>query len=202
MRKNINSYLFKDNIEELNENDYKPKYIDTIISVDEQYIEYKDISYFPESKEMSYLNVASFNINSNEKINIESYLGAGNNIYCSNDNLYIANVKYEFKDEKTYGYYNNFDLNTYIYKFKLDKSKITYLNVGSVPGSVLNQFSMDEKDGYFRIATTNNDSFNNEANVNNLYVLDENLKTVGKVENLAKGERIYSVRFIGNRAYL
>ena len=91
---------------------------------------------------------------------------------------------------------------TYIYKFKLEDSKVTYTNTGSVPGEVLNQFSMDEKDGYFRIATTDSDSWNSETDINNLYVLDEELKIIGKVEGLAKGERIYSVRFMGNRAYM
>jgi len=61
---------------------------------------------------------------------------------------------------------------------------------------------MDEKDGYFRIATTDSDSWNSETNTNNLYVLNENLEIVGKVEGLAKGEKIYSVRFMGNRAYM
>lgn len=200
--KYIDSYLFSNNIEEMNENDFKPKYKDTVVSNEEQYLEYADISYFPQSDDMSYLNIVGFNINSNEAANIESYLGAGNEIYCSLNNLYIAKVKYEYKDEKMYGYYNNYDINTYIYKFKLENSKVTYVNVGSVPGSVLNQFSMDEKDEYFRIATTDSKNFANETNVNNLYVLNENLQMVGKVENLAKGERIYSVRFMGNRAYM
>jgi len=61
---------------------------------------------------------------------------------------------------------------------------------------------MDEKDGYFRIATTDSKSWSSEDNTNNLYVLNENLEIVGKVEGLAPGERIYSVRFMGNRAYM
>lgn len=66
----------------------------------------------------------------------------------------------------------------------------------------MNQFSMDEKDGYFRIATTNSSNWNSETNTNNLYVLNENLEIVGKIEDLAKGEKIYSVRFMQNRAYM
>lgn len=201
--KNIYSYLFKDKeISELDEDEYKPKYIDTAISKEEKKLNYNDIYYFPESEDASYLNVAGFNVNNNEEANIQTYLGAGTDIYASEDNLYITRVKYEHKDSKLYGYYNNYDVNTYIYKFKLENSKPTYVEGGSVPGAVLNQFSMDEKDGYFRIATTDSKNWNSETNTNNLYVLDENLKTVGKIEGLAKGERIYSVRFMGNRAYM
>ncbi len=47
------------------------------------------------------------------------------------------------------------DQKTAIYKFKLDGPKTTYLASAEVPGTVLNQFSMDESDGYFRIATSN-----------------------------------------------
>lgn len=201
--KNIYSYLFKDKeISELDEDEYKPKYIDTAISKEEKKLNYNDIYYFPESEDASYLNVAGFNVNNNEEANVQTYLGAGTDIYASEDNLYITRVKYEHKDSKLYGYYNNYDVNTYIYKFKLENSKPTYVEGGSVPGAVLNQFSMDEKDGYFRIATTDSKNWNSETNTNNLYVLDENLKTVGKIEGLAKGERIYSVRFMGNRAYM
>ena len=69
-------------------------------------------------------------------------------------------------------------------------------------GEVLNQFSMDETDGYFRIATTDSENINAKTYSNSLYVLNENLEIVGNIENLAKGEKIYSVRFIGNRAYM
>src|SRR5205807_2322356 len=69
---------------------------------------------------------------------------------------------------------------------------------------ILNQFSMDEYQGHFRIATTIGEPWGGGSNpsVNNLYVLDESLKTVGSLENLAPGERIYSTRFLGKRAYM
>ncbi len=197
------SYLFRNKeIEEMDEEYFKPKYTDTAVESSEKCIAYEDMYYFPESEDASYLNIAGFNINNNEAANIETYLGAGEDIYSSQDSLYITKVKYEYKDSRWYGYYNNYDINTYIYKFKLEDSKVTYEAAGSIPGEVLNQFSMDEKDGYFRIATTDSDSWDSETDRNNLYVLNEKLEIVGKVEGLAKGEKIYSVRFMGNRAYM
>ena len=78
-----------------------------------------------------------------------------------------------------------------------------YLGKGEVPGHVLNQFSMDEYNGYFRVATTVGQlSRSGTGTSNNLYVLDSNMNTVGKLEDLAPGESIYSARFMGNRAYL
>ncbi len=90
---------------------------------------------------------------------------------------------------------------TLIHKINIDKMKINYKASGEVRGSVLNQFSMDEHDGNFRIATTAGESWRGNS-ANNIYVLDEELKLIGKIEDIAKGERIYSARFIGDRGYM
>ena len=89
---------------------------------------------------------------------------------------------------------------TIVHKINVNKNNINYQGVGEVPGNVLNQFSMDEFDGYFRIATTTGNW--RETSLNHLYVLDKDLKIIGSAEDLAKGERIYSARFIENRAYM
>ena len=89
---------------------------------------------------------------------------------------------------------------TAIYKIKIDKEKIEHLAGGEVPGKVLNQFSMDEFEGKFRIATTT--GVRSVESLNHLYVLDEELNIFGNVEDLAKGEKIYSARFMGKRAYI
>ncbi|RLC86722.1 MAG: hypothetical protein DRI37_06855 [Chloroflexi bacterium] len=89
---------------------------------------------------------------------------------------------------------------TIIHKIGISKNEIEYRGRGEVPGVVLNQFSMDENNGYFRIATTTG-SWRSE-NYNHVYILDKNLNIVGKLEDLAKGEMIKSARFIGDRCYL
>jgi uncharacterized secreted protein with C-terminal beta-propeller domain len=88
---------------------------------------------------------------------------------------------------------------TAIYRVNLDEDKIEWQATGYVPGHVLNQFSMDEYNGFFRIATTN--GWGDKA-TNNVFILDMNLTTVGKLINLDPGKRIYSARFIGERCYL
>jgi len=69
---------------------------------------------------------------------------------------------------------------------------------------LLNQFSMDENREYLRIATTTGSTWGTGQNMsqNNVYVLDESMSIVGRIENIAPGERIYSARFMGDRAYL
>ncbi len=196
--KYLYSYLCREyKISELDEEEFKTEYLDTAVGEETKCISFENIFYFPEFEDTSYLNIVAFDITNNEPANINSYLGAGQDIYASNNNLYIARVKYDYKDNSS-----RYDLNTEIYKFKLEDTNCTFEKTGTVPGAILNQFSMDEKDGYFRIATTDSRNWNNEEDTNNLYVLNDKLEIVGKVEGLAKGEKIYSVRFMGNRAYM
>ncbi len=96
---------------------------------------------------------------------------------------------------------------THIVRIKIQGSTITSEASGKVPGRVLNQFSMDEYGDYFRIATTIS-GFSGDVILgqttqsNNVYVLNMNLTIVGRLENLAPGESIYSARFMGSRCYL
>lgn len=89
---------------------------------------------------------------------------------------------------------------TLIHKVTIDKTNIEYTAQGEVSGYLLNQYSMDENDGNLRVAVTTGNW--GDTNLNHLYVLDKDLKVIGSLEDLAKGERIYSVRFMGDRAYM
>ena len=62
---------------------------------------------------------------------------------------------------------------------------------------------MDEHNGYFRVVTTEGNMWNDKnPSKNHLFILDEKMKVTGSVEGLAKGERIYSARFMGDKAYM
>lgn len=81
---------------------------------------------------------------------------------------------------------------------------LTVRNTASVPGYILNQFSLDEYEDNLRVATTTSSSFmfgTNES-VNDLYVLDNSLKIRGSVQDLGLSERIYSARFVGDKGYV
>jgi len=92
---------------------------------------------------------------------------------------------------------------TTIHKLNLAGQKVKYQTSAEVAGRVLNQFSMDEHKGYFRVATTSHEPSRwQESTMNNIFVYDEKLKPVGQLTGLAPGERIYSARFLGERVYL
>lgn len=170
-----------------------PSYLDSIQGDDYIQIGYDKIQYFPDSLEPNYLMIGGINLdNLKQQMTVSTFLGSGENIYASTKNLYISITEYET------------EVNSTIYKFSLDKGNITYTSKGTVPGRILNQFSMDEHQGHFRIATTTGEMWQTDENTskNNIFILDNELNLTGKVENIAPGERIYSVRFMGDRGYM
>ncbi len=92
---------------------------------------------------------------------------------------------------------------TVIQKININKGDIEYKTKGEVPGSLLNQFSMDESGDHFRVATTSQIwTGRGSKQYNNVYVMDKDLGITGKLEEIAQDERIYSTRFIGSRLYM
>ena len=135
--------------------------------------------------------------------------------YAKHFNILNADEKQAFQEEfqdsmKDFVYlWSKKYQKTAIHKIELDGMDISYAGSGEVPGYLLNQFSLDENDGYLRVATTTGElwfggfgSAGRTTSGNNLYVLNEDLEIVGSVEDLAAGERIYSARFVGDKAYM
>jgi len=172
----------------------EPYYVDSAIGTGVNKITLDKIPYFPQCPSTNFITIAAIDTASaDKKANVTSYLGYGENVYASKDNIYITAGSYDIKPLT--GLVPDYTQKTELYKFAMDGSGVEYAGSGEVPGYVLNQFSMDEYNGIFRIATNGNDK-------NNLYVLDGNLKLTGKIEGIAPGERIYSTRFIKDRAYM
>ena len=122
-----------------------------------------------------------------------------NGIYANQDHLYVFSPVYG--DGTT---------QTRILEFAWANGdrEIELLGTGVVDGTLLNQFSADEYNGNLRIATTTF-SYDSEtgqfSQSNNLTVLenvDGELTPIGSVDGFAEGERIYSVRFDGDRAFV
>lgn len=205
-------------------NKVTPDYRDTAVSDKYINMECSDIRYFPNSTESNFMNIAAFDIRDSEEVNVQTYLGAGENIYASSENLYVSVTNYNYtlfdvmitadvvsanEDSATWAKPAVVDSTanretTTVYKFSLNGAKVTYLNKGEVPGRILNQFSMDENNGFFRIATTVGEVWGRGDNVskNNIYILDDTMTITGKIEDIAPGEMIYSVRFMGDRGYV
>lgn len=187
-----------------------PMYRDSYANSHFNKVPYEDIKYIPPIIYPQYLVVGSLDLNSQEAVQVETYLGASDNVYVSQENIYIAVYTNMYRvmpmldsEEDVAFNPSDYEPKTKIYKFSMDEGKTTYLAKGEVPGNILNQFSMDEHKKSFRIATTRNTRINNEyVSTNNMYILNENMNIEGKLEDLAPEERIYSVRFMGDRGYM
>lgn len=95
---------------------------------------------------------------------------------------------------------------TNLFQIRLRPEGVELTATGQVAGRVLNQFSMDEFAGYFRIATTHSGWTAGTFSMNTaVFVLDTvgpTLDVVGQLANLAPGETLMSARFLGDRAYV
>ncbi len=159
--------------------------------------------YLPGYISPSVTNLISLNINDGSS-NFDSYLGYCDGVYASKDNIYLTQHKYIYSiDREADLYLPHYKRKTNIYKFSIADGKITYQTEGDVDGTALNQFSMDEYKGDFRIATSTGNMWDgNNKSKNHLFILNKELKVISSVKDLAEGETIYSVRFNGDRVYM
>jgi uncharacterized secreted protein with C-terminal beta-propeller domain len=117
-------------------------------------------------------------------------LGASSNLYVSPNDIYLT--------FPVWGTGMGDVDKTSIHRIHIAGDEIIPVASGEVPGTVLNQFSMDEYGDYFRVATTTH----GETPRNDVYVLNMALNITGSLTGLAPGETIYSARFMGERCYL
>jgi len=193
----------------VNDNDLMiPYYRDSAVGSKPVSISYNQVRYFPDHIYPAFINIAAVDTgNAGQKAQVETYLGNGDNIYASTNNLFIAASTYQQTEVRPLvkdSVDNSSRQVTTLYKFGLKASGISYAGKGEVPGRILNQFSMDEDKGYFRIATTTGEVWASDSNIskNNIYVLNSDMKLVGSLEGIAPGEKIYSTRFMGDRVYM
>ncbi len=139
-------------------------------------------------------------------LHMTTVLGEVGEVYASHDHLYIASPHWWWwpqAGQQSYTYMHKFDIT--------NSSRATYVASGGVQGYLLNQFSMDEHEGFLRVATTidrwseNSDGWFDVDTTNRITVLGErsgHLIAVGATRDLADNERIQSARFMGDKGYL
>ena len=176
----------------------------------EKEIKLKNIKYLKNVKTDKQTLISSLDLNNIEKdINLVSYLVDVTNAYISEESIYLMDEKYDGESNlsigKMFGFKGIFGLfdfkytNSYvteIYKFDILKNgQVRYKAKNKIEGKTINQYSLDEKDGHLRIAVSNNKG-------SRIGIFDKNLKIIGTSNYVAKGEKMYSTRFMGNKAYL
>jgi uncharacterized secreted protein with C-terminal beta-propeller domain len=139
-------------------------------------------------------------------------LSDGQTVYASTEGLYVATQRWmdwrvlegldaAERDDLTEGHV------TQIHRFDITgDGGAVYRSSGEVSGWLLNQFSMDEHEGYLRVASTDAPPFWDGESESMVTVLadgaDGRLAEVGRVTGLGEGERIFAVRFMGEVGYV
>ncbi len=150
--------------------------------------------------------LATFDLAHPGNLDVTSVLTQTGEIYANADALYLASPEWSWGWWRTNGTTMS---RTWLHKFSLASPvSATYQGSGSVPGTILDQFSLDEHQGYLRVATNLTvwgPNFQNPVTENRLYVLGQQggaLVQVGATPPIAPGERIYSSRFFGDKGFI
>lgn len=201
-RNGNNLYLFTSYAPDTTEGaDAKVKYIPRI---GDDYIAYDHI-YLPVPEDTTdytyngknYLVVSSVADEKPDQVSDSmAVISGADTFYVSENNIYSAVPGWNISDDSS--------LQTEIIRIGYEDGVFTEGGTGSVSGELNNNFSMDEYDGHLRVVTTTagwNKDYSEYHRTNGLYVLDKDMKTVGKIENLAENEEIKSARFMGKTGY-
>lgn len=150
-----------------------------------------DCIYIYDEKATSYTVLTAVDTkDKNSEVGKVSVLGEGAEVYCTADTLFVG--MYE---------YNSGETKTNIFSFSLDGTNVAYKASGAVKGQFLNQFCFDEYKDCLRVATNYYD-YTTDKDISSIYVLNNDLQLIGKLEDLAYDEQIKSVRFMGDTGYV
>jgi inhibitor of cysteine peptidase len=172
--------------------------------------------YTPNRSQISvYTMVLSMSMSTGSESSVAVLTGPSSTIYVSASNIYVvySNFYPGYADGIAGDVFGGGAVtsvegvqqqqNSTVFRVAYLGGNITVAAAGSFPGGVLNQYSMDEYDGYFRVATSRSAYVDGGiTQVDDVYVLDQNLSQVGVIRNIAPGENIYSVRFEGDMGYV
>lgn len=153
--------------------------------INEKEMERSDICLPQVSQGCMYEVITSIDIaNPDEICDSTAIFSQGGQTYVSNQNIYYYETQWEDPDRYT----------TTVRKFAYQDGKLEGKAQGSFAGYLNDTFSIDEYQGKLRVVTTDGDT-------NAVYVMNESLEITGAIEDLAKDERVYSARFIGDTGY-
>lgn len=138
-------------------------------------------------------------------VDVDSIMSDAQTVYGSQGSLFVAT-------QRTFRYEPDVappSMRTAIHRFSAKGAETEYRGSGEVPGYLLNQFSLSERNGFLRVASTEAplwwggaEQRRSESFVSTLDVDDGQLTPAGRVGGLGKGERIYSVRFLDDVGYV
>lgn len=145
-----------------------------------------------------YLVISSISADTPDKAaDQKAIMSENGEVYVSTNNIYI----YEYTNNSILADNLSAKNQTIIRKLSYKDGKLSGSSQGKVKGYLNDSFSIDEYKDTLRLVTTVRSTVSSSSDTNSVYVLDKDLKTIGKIEDLAKGEQVYSARFFDDTGY-
>lgn len=134
--------------------------------------------------------IASADIHDPGTVTDAKYLLTGDtDTYVGSSHIFL--YYYSWDDEKGGD-------STRMISLSYDEGKIEGRAHTRVRGQITDSFAISEGSGMLRVLTTD---YSGSHDRNTLYILNEDLKQVGLLEDIAPGEDIYAARYLGNIVY-
>ena len=171
-----------------------------------------DIFLPPYIRGNQYTVVSSFSLKDpGKKADSKAVFGSAGLVYVSNENIYVCEAFYDSADSEV--------TQTCIRKVRYQDGKLDAVGQTRIDGTLNDSFSIDEYEGNLRLVTTVSASgggafpivFLNQDTIfgdramkdsNTLYILDDRLEELSRIEGMAKDEQVYSARFMGDTGYI
>ncbi len=206
------------------EGDAPERYIPALYTNETSGLPEPDCILLPETlpEGASYTVVSAIDVAAGRRLDSYTVLDSVSTVYMSKTSLYLCADRYAETESapRSENQYTVVDYSsgaaTGITAFDL-AGGLALRASGELPGRLLNQFSLDEKDGYLRLAVTENTDqwsvytdpvydfvnyrWGEGQQSSSLYILDGGLNIVGSLTGLGQDEQIYSVRFDGDLCY-
>lgn len=142
-----------------------------------------------------------------DAVDADAIVSDGRIVYASRTSLYVATDRYDIRPVA--GRPVSDGVTTAIHRFDISNATQTrYRGSGSVPGVLLGQWALSERDGVLRVASTSVPTWwggpatESETSVTTLTARGDGLTKLGSIGGLGRGERVYAVRFIGDTGYV
>jgi len=181
-----------------------------------------DIRVLPLLDSPTYSLVTAIDVGARSVTSEKAVLGRADTLYMSPTSLYLASTNWgyyfatgedtgEAGDQARVtipGYEDYKDMTTNLVRIGLNGGALSVEADAVLPGSLINQFALDELDGYLRVVTTRTDGTDPDqqkwsgVQVPGLWVLDSSLALVGSLPELVTKEQVQSVRFDGTVGYV
>ena len=132
----------------------------------------------------------------------------GRIVYASPESLYVATERWADRPDPDKPTQEQVGAQTEIHKFDISSPvKTHYRGSGKVAGYLLSQWSLSEYKGVLRVVSTESPAWwgsgrETESFLTTLRPSGGALVQAGRIGGLGKGERVYSVRFVGDTGYV